>query len=49
MLEDGTVLRMPPKEAAREIARLAPGRTVTAEGPGLVTPMGRIVEVRKLD
>ena len=49
MLEDGTVLRLPPHEAARNAARLAPGQTVTAEGPGLTTPMGRVVEVKKLN
>lgn len=45
ILEDGTVLRLAPGEAGR----LAPGRAVVAEGPVLVTPMGTVVEVKKLD
>lgn len=49
VLEDGTVLRVPPREAGRDAAKLAPGQTVRAEGPGRTTPMGRVVEVKKLD
>lgn len=49
MLEDGTVLRLPPDEAEEVADRLAPGRTITAEGPARTTPMGRVVEVKKLD
>jgi hypothetical protein len=45
ILQDGTVLRLPPPEAAR----LASGQAVTAEGLVLETPMGKVVEVRKLD
>ena len=45
ILEDGTVLHLSPAEAKQ----LAPGRSVMAEGPILVTPMGRLVDVKKLD
>ena len=45
ILEDGTVLRLSPTEAKQ----LAPGRSLMAEGPILVTPMGRLVDVKKLD
>ncbi|MFL5337059.1 MAG: hypothetical protein ACJ8H8_28740 [Geminicoccaceae bacterium] len=46
ILEDGTVLRLPPREAATQ---LAPGQAVTAAGPVVATPMGKVVEVNKLD
>lgn len=49
LLEDGTVLRLPPDEAEEHAERLAPGRTVIAEGPARVTPMGRVIEVKKLE
>lgn len=45
ILEDGTVLRLSPKEAAV----LAPGQALAAEGPMLMTPMGRLVDVKKLE
>jgi len=48
MLEDGTVLRLPPPEAARLIAVLAPGQTVVAQGPGIANNLGRMVDVRAI-
>ena len=48
MLEDGTVLRLPPPEAARLFATLAPGQTVVAQGPGIVNNLGRMVDVRSI-
>ena len=48
MLEDGTVLRMPPPEAARLTATLAPGQTVVAQGPGIANNLGRMVDVRAI-
>ena len=47
MLEDGTVLRLPPPEAARLLASLQPGAVVFAQGPGLANTLGRVVEVRQ--
>jgi hypothetical protein len=49
MLEDGTVLRLPPKEALRAAAQLAPGQPISAKGRMVTTPMGRVVEVNELD
>ena len=48
MLEDGTVLRMPPPEATRLTATLAPGQTVVAQGPGIANNLGRMLEVRAI-
>jgi hypothetical protein len=48
LLEDGTILRLPPPEANRLASQLAPGQAVTAEGPGLATDLGRVIEVRRI-
>jgi len=48
MLEDGTVLRLPPPAAARLGARRAPGQTVAAQGPGIANDLGRMVDVRTI-
>jgi hypothetical protein len=48
MLEDGTILRLPPPEAARLAALLMPGQTIVVEGNGLTTAMGRVVEVQAI-
>jgi hypothetical protein len=48
MLEDGTSLRMPPHEAARLAAQLAPGQTVVAQGSGQANGLGRVLEVRAI-
>lgn len=45
MLEDGTILRLPPPEAER---LQAPGQPVVIQGDGLTTAMGRVVEVQAL-
>ena len=49
LLEDGTVLRLPPKEALRSAAQLTPGQRISATGQIVTTPMGRVVVVDKLD
>ncbi len=48
MLEDGTVLRLPPPEAARLASTLTVGQTVVAQGPGIANNLGRMVEVRSI-
>jgi len=48
ILEDGTVLRMPPPEAARLATMLAPGQMVVAQGPGIANNLGRMVDVRAI-
>ncbi|MGH6847039.1 MAG: hypothetical protein ACREC0_06270 [Methylocella sp.] len=48
MLDDGTILRLPPPEAERFASLLAPGQAIAVQGDGLVTPMGRVVEVQAI-
>jgi hypothetical protein len=48
VIEDGTILRLPPPEAERFAAQLTPGQTVTAQGDAITTPMGRVVDVQAI-
>jgi hypothetical protein len=48
LLENGTVLRLPPPEAERMQALLQPGQTVAVRGISLGTPLGTVVEVRAI-
>jgi hypothetical protein len=48
MLEDGTILRLPPPEAERLATLLMPGQTIVVQGDGLTTAMGRVVEVQTI-
>jgi hypothetical protein len=48
LLDDGTILRLPPPEAYRLASLLEPGQPVVAEGTELVTAMGRVMEVRQI-
>jgi hypothetical protein len=48
MLEDGTILRLPPPEAARLAALLTPSQVIVAQGDGLTTAMGRVVDVQAI-
>jgi hypothetical protein len=48
MLEDGTILRLPPPEAERLATLLMPGQTIVVQGDGLTTAMGRVVEVQAI-
>ena len=48
LLVDGTVLRLPPPQAYRFATLLQPGETVVAEGAGIATPIGRVLEVQQI-
>jgi hypothetical protein len=48
LLEDGTVLRLPPPEADRFKALLQQGQTVVAEGIELANPVGKVFDVRQI-
>jgi hypothetical protein len=48
LLEDGTVLRLPPAEAERFATLLQPGRTVVAEGSEFANALGKIFEASQL-
>ncbi len=48
LLEDGTVLRMPPPEAAKQATLLAVGNTIAARGVGFSGPLGKSVGVMEI-
>jgi hypothetical protein len=48
LLEDGTVLRLPPPEAERFTILLQPGQTVVAEGSEYGNALGKAFEVSQL-
>lgn len=48
LLEDGTILRLPPPEAARLATILAPGASLLARGEGSATPLGRVIAVHDI-
>ena len=45
LLENGTMLRLPPPEAERMQSLLQPGQSVAVRGASLVTPLGTVIEV----
>lgn len=49
VLEDGTVLRLPPENTEQFAAQLTPGLPVVAQGRLLSTPFGRVVDVNRLE
>jgi hypothetical protein len=48
LLEDGTIIRLPPPEAQRLASVLAPGASVTVEGDGFSGALGRVIEARAI-
>ncbi len=48
LLDDGTILRLPPPEADRFASLLQPGHALVAEGSELVSALGKVVDVRQL-
>lgn len=48
MLEDGTVLRLPPLEAERFATLLMAGQSIVARGDDPTTALGRVVEVQAI-
>ena len=48
LLDDGTILRLPPPEAYRFAALLQPGQLLIAEGIGITNAIGRVIEVQEL-
>lgn len=47
VLADGTILRLPPREAERFATLLQPGQTVAARGEGLTGPLGTVLAARQ--
>lgn len=48
LLEDGTIIRLPPPEAQRLASQIAPGATVYVQGPGYAGPLGRVIAARAI-
>ena len=46
LLEDGTIVRLPPDEADRLAVQLAPGRPLYVEGDGIAGPLGKVIEAQ---
>lgn len=49
LLEDGTILRLPPPEAARSAGLLVPGQTITTQGFALGTAYGRVIDAQTVE
>ena len=48
LLQDGTIVRLPPPEAQAHAAALAPGKTLYASGDGMASPLGRVIAARAI-
>src|SRR5206468_2018937 len=48
LLDDGTVLRLPPPEADRFATLLRPGQALVAAGTEVVTVIGKVLEVQQI-
>jgi hypothetical protein len=48
LLTDGTVLRLPPDAAMSMTALLQPGRNVVAQGDEVLSPIGKVLDVRAI-
>ncbi len=48
LLDDGTVVRLPPREAERLGATLAVGQTLYVKGVGVTSPLGRVIVARQV-
>ena len=48
LLEDGTIIRLPPPEAERLASALTVGASLTVQGNGIAGPLGRVIEARSL-
>ncbi len=48
LMEDGTILRLPPPEAVRFSTLLSAGQTVVAQGDIVESPIAKVVDVRRI-
>jgi hypothetical protein len=46
LLEDRTIVRLPPSEAQRFAAELAPGQMLYVDGEGIAGPLGKVIAAR---
>jgi hypothetical protein len=47
LLDDGTIIRLPPHEAGQLFHLIAPGRNLAVRGEGLTSELGTVIEVRQ--
>ena len=48
LLDDGTIVRLPPTEAQRMAANLTPGAPLYVQGNGFAGPLGRVIEATSI-
>lgn len=48
LLEDGTIIRLPPDEADRLADQLAPGQSLYVEGDGIAGPLGKVIAAQRI-
>jgi hypothetical protein len=48
LLEDGTIIHLPPDEADRLTAELAVGQPLYVSGYGVASPLGKVIEARQI-
>src|SRR5262249_21963465 len=48
LLEDGTIVHLPPDEADRWAAQLAVGQPLYETGDGIVSPLGNVITTQQL-
>ena len=48
LLDDGTIVRMPPPEAERLAANLAVGQPLYASGDGVASPLGKVIAAHEI-
>jgi hypothetical protein len=48
LLEDGTIVRMPPPDAERDAAGLVVGQPLYARGDGMSGPLGKVIGAREI-
>jgi hypothetical protein len=48
LLEDGTIIRLPPEEADRLASQLAIGQPLYVTGQGIASPLGKVIEARQI-
>ncbi len=48
LLDDGTIIRLPPPEAQRLASQLTPGQQVFASGNGMASPLGKVIAAQSI-
>jgi hypothetical protein len=48
LLEDGTIIRLPPDEAERLADQLSPGQPLYVEGEGVAGPLGKVIAAQRI-